>query len=721
MTAIIRKELRTSFATPFGWILSAILLFFSGLFVTLFNLFSGYNDIAYALAAMRWVLIIVLPILTSRIMTSDARLKTEAWLASLPISSGKRICGKLMAAFLLFLIPTSPMLLIPILLTSFGTVPLAACYTALLGYLLLGAAVIALCGFFSLLIRRAWLGILVSVATLIALQLLNLPASLLPASPLTSILLTLDLFHQYAGFTYGHADLPAMLLYISVATVFTLAALLVNRLRMAKNAEKRTRLRICAPLAVSVCLALALNITAACLPMTATNPDLTGKDTFRLSGAAKDHLAALSEDVTLTLICQGGSSSADGDIYAFLAGFADASSHIKLKVASPEQAADRLASMGSTDVENMSILVESNRHATLIPNTELYYFLYATQSGAMAMSPAEYNYMYAYMASSGETSYLTQFLANVSAQFDGEARLMGAIGYVTLEQAAVAYSYTGSGTMSLDFSLMRELRMGNTDLRKISSITALPADCDILILNCPTADLSADEAEALASYLANGGKLYLTTAAGSTAASLPKLSALLAAYGLRMPDTAHTVCEGSLDYLNGTANDSFYPHVFAEHPATPENFSGISLLQYTHAIELVPTEGITLTEWLYTSDAGYRTSEEGNKLGESGRQLCGAIAERGESAIVWVSSAYALTDTISSEGGNSALFRSALDYLSGASAAQTPTLASRAMDSGAIAPSQGAATLWMIILVILLPLAAVCAGCALRYVRKKRL
>ncbi len=722
MTAIIRKELRTSFSTLFGWGISAILLFFSGLFVALFNLLSGYADIAYALAAMPWVLIFVLPFLTAHVMTSDKRAGTEPWLASLPISPCKRICGKLAAALLLFWSSALPTLPVPILLTSFGTVSLAACYSALLGYLLLGTAIIALCGFFSVLIRRTPLAILLSIAALLALQLLDVLAALLPASPLTAILLTLDLFNQYSGFTFGHMDLPALLLYLCITVTFALATLLITRLRMAKNTEKRARMRICAPAALSVCISLALNITAACLPMTVMNPDLTGTDTFRISGAAKDHLSTLSEDVTLTLLCQGGAASADGDIYAFLSGLADASPHIQLKAASPAQAADRLSAMGIAEAANMSILVESDRRAMLISNTELYHYLYATSSGSMSMTPDEYSYMLSYLAASDETgSYLSQFVASVSAQFDGEASLIGAIGYVTLEHAAVACIYTGSNASPLDSALTRTLKRGNTDLREVSAITALPDDCSVLIINAPATDLSASEAEALSSYLADGGRLFLTTAAGSTAAYLPKLSAVLALYGLQMPDTSHQVCETDGNYLpSADTPSSFRPHVYSQHPATPSDFSGIGLLQAAHAIDTVPTEGVTLTEWLYTSDDGYRTDAQSNKLGEAGRQVCGVIAETEKSAIVWIASSYALTDTSASEGGNSALFLSSLDHLSGADRADTPSLASRTVKSSFLTASQGAVTLWTIVLAVLIPLAVICTGCAVRYIRKKR-
>lgn len=81
---------------------------------------------------------------------------------------------------------------------------------------------------------------------------------------------------------------------------------------------------------------VAVNALLGRLPASILKPNVTGSDTFRVSGKTLDWLETLDEDVTLYFVCEGGKSNADGDLYAFLQRYGDASDRVHLEVVDPK-------------------------------------------------------------------------------------------------------------------------------------------------------------------------------------------------------------------------------------------------------------------------------------------------------------------------------------------------------------------------------------------------
>lgn len=273
MSAIYRKEMRVYLSGMFGWAVMAVLLFFMGLFTAVFNLLSGLSSIAYTLTAMHWVLIVLIPFLTMRSIAEERHNRTDQLLYSLPIRLREVVLAKFFAACTVFLLPTLVYALYPVILTGYGTVSLAASYTALLGYILLGMALIAVSLFVSSLVENQILAAVLSIVTTLVIYFMSSIAMLLPTTAVASFLLcvvaalgigalilrstknlslgllasvvlilptavvyivnadlfvslvpnallSLDLFTRFAGFTYGHLDLPATVFYLTFIGFF---------------------------------------------------------------------------------------------------------------------------------------------------------------------------------------------------------------------------------------------------------------------------------------------------------------------------------------------------------------------------------------------------------------------------------------------------------------------------------------------------------------------
>ncbi len=144
MKAVFKNELATYFSTITGYVFGAFILLFIGIYMTSFNLKAMYPEFEYALGSMTVVFLIAIPILTMRVIAEERRQKTDQLLYSLPISMTEVVMGKFFALMVTFAAPLLLVATYPILLKKYGPVYLPTSYGAMLGLLMLGAALLAM-------------------------------------------------------------------------------------------------------------------------------------------------------------------------------------------------------------------------------------------------------------------------------------------------------------------------------------------------------------------------------------------------------------------------------------------------------------------------------------------------------------------------------------------------------------------------------------------------
>ncbi len=151
MKAIYRHELSSHFTGLTGYVFSAFLLLFAGVFTMVFNIDARLAHFEYVLgnSYMPLVFVIAVPILTMRVISEERKQKTDQLLYSLPISMTQVVLGKYLALLTVLLIPTVILALYPLLLTSYGDVYMPAAMGAVAGFFLLGAALLAIGMFIS--------------------------------------------------------------------------------------------------------------------------------------------------------------------------------------------------------------------------------------------------------------------------------------------------------------------------------------------------------------------------------------------------------------------------------------------------------------------------------------------------------------------------------------------------------------------------------------------
>lgn len=173
MTAIFKREFKSCFAGMIGWVIAAVSLFFLGLYFTNRNLFYASSDFASVLYTMTMILLFLLPAISMRSFAEERKNKTDQLLLTSPVSIPAIVAGKFLAELAVFALPLAAAVVMPLLLQAFGTVSLVAAYSALLGYLLLGGACLAVGTWISALTENQILAYLATFGALLVAYLMN--------------------------------------------------------------------------------------------------------------------------------------------------------------------------------------------------------------------------------------------------------------------------------------------------------------------------------------------------------------------------------------------------------------------------------------------------------------------------------------------------------------------------------------------------------------------
>ncbi|WP_294803830.1 ABC transporter permease [uncultured Gemmiger sp.] len=173
MTAIFKREFRSYFTGMVGYAVAAVSLFFLGLYFTNRNLLYQSSDFAGVLYTTTLILLFLLPAVSMRSFAEERRARTDQLLLTSPVSIPAIVAGKFLAQLAVFCVPLTAAAVMPLILTAFGKVSLISAYAALLGYILLGGACLAVGTFISCLTENQIVAYLATFVVLLIAYLMN--------------------------------------------------------------------------------------------------------------------------------------------------------------------------------------------------------------------------------------------------------------------------------------------------------------------------------------------------------------------------------------------------------------------------------------------------------------------------------------------------------------------------------------------------------------------
>jgi ABC-2 type transport system permease protein len=239
---IARKELRSLFGSPIAYV--ALAMFFVVTGYLFFAMVVHYIDTVLQLQGTpppdfnptrliftplfqntSYVLLLLIPILTMRLIAEEDRTHTMELLATSPVSSTAIILGKYLAAVLLFVVLLAVSAYMPLSIAAVGRLDWGLLASLYAGLLLLGGAFLAIGLFASTLNENQIVSATIALALLLLFWILGFaqPAS---GSRVEQILSALSFASHFTNLTGGVIDTQDVLFFVSVAGFFVFLGVL---------------------------------------------------------------------------------------------------------------------------------------------------------------------------------------------------------------------------------------------------------------------------------------------------------------------------------------------------------------------------------------------------------------------------------------------------------------------------------------------------------------
>ncbi|MCL2404951.1 MAG: ABC transporter permease [Defluviitaleaceae bacterium] len=188
MFPIYKKELRTYFTQMMGYIFLAFMTILMGLFYTMIVLMSRNANFQGVLANTTIFFLFLIPILTMRLFSEEARHKTDQLLFTSPLTVTQIVMGKFLAALTLFLIAAGITVIFPLMVSRFAeSMPVSRIVGTYVGWILVGVCCIAVGVFISVLTENQIVAAVGTFAAIFAMFLMEAFAMSMPTSAFASL------------------------------------------------------------------------------------------------------------------------------------------------------------------------------------------------------------------------------------------------------------------------------------------------------------------------------------------------------------------------------------------------------------------------------------------------------------------------------------------------------------------------------------------------------
>lgn len=234
MIAIMKRDLRSFFTSPIGYVFLAVYLLVCNYFFYGYNISGGASSLSYVFSNMLLVLVFLIPLVTMRLMSEEMKQRTDQMLLTAPVRVFDIVLGKFFAAMLVFIIALACTLLWPLIVTMFGDPAIFDIVGNYVAMFLLIGCLVSIGLFISSLTESQIIAAIFSFVAMLALFMFSTIASAVDNVVVSAVLNWLSVFSRYSSFTAGVFSLADIVYYISVTVIFLfLTARVIEKKRWA--------------------------------------------------------------------------------------------------------------------------------------------------------------------------------------------------------------------------------------------------------------------------------------------------------------------------------------------------------------------------------------------------------------------------------------------------------------------------------------------------------
>ncbi len=234
MFAIYKREMRSYFTTPMGYIFIAVFLAASGALFAATTLFAMSASTTSYFSYMLFLFVVMLPLLTMKSFSEERKQKTEQLLLTAPVTLIGMVLAKYLAALTLFVGCQLVGSLAFFILGGYAELRVATILGSLFALLLVGAAFIAIGLFVSALTENQLAAAIGTVGILLLFLLISVGNTYIDSYVIRFILNCLSIWSRFQNFTQGVFDVAGLFYYLSVTAVFLFLTVCVYDKRRAR-------------------------------------------------------------------------------------------------------------------------------------------------------------------------------------------------------------------------------------------------------------------------------------------------------------------------------------------------------------------------------------------------------------------------------------------------------------------------------------------------------
>ena len=467
-------------------------------------------------------------------------------------------------------------------------------------------------------------------------------------------------------------------------------------------------------------------VGTALLPSHVGRVDATKEKYYTVSAQTKNLISSLEGEVTVYVL---DADRTDHRFEIFLDTMAGYSRNLTVSYVDTTSNPNFLVEHGlaGSSITPYSLVVTGEDREQFMAYENLFSFSNETLGfSGISISAYQY-YLYTFQSNSQYSDYLSALLYDTVRDFEGETLISLLIEYAAAKEIPTVYFLEGYGTMASESMVALVMAAYRVEYRSytFSAIPTIPTDASSLILAKPQRDISAAELEALRAYLKNGGQLTVLTDESNL--SMPNLCALLADYQL-------AASEGALVELVPAEEEGGEATESAVVSVTP-NFQHDMLADYAdessfsvtvkgaNEISYPPKLGgsLLITPLLTTSETTY---VQGMPDDQASRTVAVAAETADGARLVWFTGADSFLGDLSASPSSTDVNNALCVLLAAQWSTKQYQSSLEAVEAKpySIEPmivSAGASGAWSVILIVLIPAAAVAVGSVKRYQRKK--
>lgn len=218
MWAIIKKEVKSYFCSPIGYIFIGLFLFMASIFFYVDVIYYRTTNFEYMFYSLSTILTFITPILTMRMFAEERKEGTDQLLFTSPRGIPSIVFGKFFSAVIILILSELLTFIYYGILLYFGTPHIQTALVTLLGFLLLGMAYLSFGMFASSLTENQIIAAITTIAFFIVTWFMPQFSEGLEAFSL------INMFNQFPS---GQIALSEIVTYLSFTLLFVLLTMIV--------------------------------------------------------------------------------------------------------------------------------------------------------------------------------------------------------------------------------------------------------------------------------------------------------------------------------------------------------------------------------------------------------------------------------------------------------------------------------------------------------------